>query len=181
MNIRKIELYNFRCYKYLKIDKFSNLNIIIGSNGIGKTSILESIYLGSLTKTFKSNDDLSVIKSGEDFTKIKIKVFNDFINNNLEFIMTSKGKNTKINDFVQKKLSNYICYYNVMLFSPDEVKIIKSAPSIRRNYFNVEISQIDKEYIKLLNNYNKVVKNKNEFLKKIMLNNNLDYNYLDIR
>ena len=72
MNITKIELINFRNYKKIVLDNFSNLNILIGTNGIGKTSILEAIYLGSLAKTFKTNNELSLIRNNEEFLKIKI-------------------------------------------------------------------------------------------------------------
>ena len=65
MNITKIELINFRNYKKIVLDNFSNLNILIGTNGIGKTSILEAIYLGSLAKTFKTNNELSLIRNNE--------------------------------------------------------------------------------------------------------------------
>ena len=61
MNITKIELVNFRNYKKKIFDNFSNLNIIIGKNGVGKTSIVEAIYLGSLAKSFKTNNDESII------------------------------------------------------------------------------------------------------------------------
>ena len=66
------------------------------------------------------------------------------------------------------------------MLSPDELKLIKSSPNTRRNYLNIQISQLHKEYIYYLNNYNNLIKNKNDYLKKLMLNGNLDYRYLDI-
>ena len=180
MNITKIELLNFRCYKNFKIDKLTNLNLITGSNGIGKTSIIEAIYVGSLAKTFKSSDDLSMIKNEEIYSNIKLKLFDGYIFKNLEFYIDNKGKKTKINDKLQPRLSDYISQYNVILLSPDELKIIKSSPVIRRNYLNIQISQLNKEYLRILNDYNKLIKNKNQFLKKINLNSNLDSNYIDI-
>lgn len=180
MNIIKIELHNFRNYNNYKIDKFSKLNLIIGHNGVGKTSILESIYFCSLTKTFKSSDDLTMIKNGSDALKAKVTVYDDLVNKNLEVLLSKKGKKTKINDFPQKKLSDFISQYKVIILSPDELKIIKSSPNIRRNYFNIQISQLHKDYINYLNNYNLLIKNKNEYLKKLMLNRTLDTKYLDI-
>ena len=75
MNITKIELNNFRNYKKKIFDNFSNLNIIIGKNGIGKTSIIEAIYLGSLAKSFKTTSELSIIKTGTEYFRIKIQYF----------------------------------------------------------------------------------------------------------
>ena len=72
MNITRLEMLNFRNYKKKNFDNFSNLNIIIGKNGIGKTSIIEAIYLGSLAKSFKTNNESSIINNGNEFFKIKI-------------------------------------------------------------------------------------------------------------
>ena len=72
MNITMIELLNFRNYKKKNFDNFSNLNIIIGKNAVGKTSIIEAIYLGSLAKSFKTNNDYALINNDSDFFKIKI-------------------------------------------------------------------------------------------------------------
>jgi DNA replication and repair protein RecF len=89
-------------------------------------------------------------------------------------------KKTKINSKLQRKLSDFISQYRIILLSPDELKLIKSSPNTRRNYLNIQISQLNKEYIYFLNNYNNLIKNKNDYLKKLMLNSNLDTRYLDI-
>ncbi len=180
MNITKIELINFRNYKKKSYDKFSNLNIIIGKNGIGKTSIIEAIYLGSLAKSFKTNSDDTIINNDAESYKIKIYYFDYGLNNNLEIIYDKSGKKTKINSKIQKRLSDFISQYRIILLSPDELKLIKSSPNIRRNYINIQISQLHKEYIHYLNNYNILIKNKNDYLKKMMINGNLDQRYLDI-
>ncbi|MBQ6285277.1 MAG: DNA replication/repair protein RecF [Bacilli bacterium] len=180
MNITKIELLNFRNYTKKVFDNFSNLNIIIGKNGIGKTSILEAIYLGSLAKSFKTTNESSIIKENESFFKIKIHYFDYLPKKNLEIYLDKNGKKTKINDKIQSKLSDFISQYRIILLSPDELKLIKSSPNTRRNYLNIQISQLHKEYIYYLNNYNNLIKNKNDYLKKLMLNNNLDQRYLDV-
>ena len=72
MHITKIELTNFRNYSKFKLDQIDDLNIIIGNNGVGKTTILESIYLCSLARSFKGNDDYVIMKKNELFSKVKI-------------------------------------------------------------------------------------------------------------
>ena len=180
MNITKIELLNFRNYKKINFDNFSSLNIIIGKNGIGKTSIIESIYLGSLAKSFKTNNESSLINEHSDFFKIKIQYYDYGPKKNLEIFYNKDGKKTKINSKIQKKLSDFISQYRIILLSPDELKLIKSSPNIRRNYLNIQISQLHKDYIYILNNYNILIKNKNDYLKKMMINSYLDTRYLDI-
>ena len=180
MNITKIELQNFRNYDKKIIDNFSNLNIIIGTNGIGKTSIIESIYLGSLAKSFKTNNEESIIKNGSDYFRIKIYYFDYGPKKNLEIYYDKSGKKTKINSKIQRRLSDFISQYRIIMLSPDELKLIKASPNTRRNYLNIQISQLNKEYIYYLNNYNNLIKNKNDYLKKLMINGNLDTRYLDI-
>ena len=180
MNITKIELQNFRNYRKKIFDNFSNLNIIIGKNGIGKTSIVEAIYLGSLAKSFKTNNDETMINNNSDYFKIKIYYYEYGIKKNLELFLDKNGKKTKINSKLQRRLSDFISQYRIIMLSPDELKLVKSSPSTRRNYLNIQISQLDKEYLYYLNNYNNLIKNKNDYLKKLMLNSNLDQRYLDI-
>ena len=180
MNITKLELMNFRNYKKIIFDNFSNLNIIIGNNGIGKTSIIEAIYLGSLAKSFKTNNEHLIIKNDSDYFRIKIYYFDYGPKKNLEVFYDKDGKKTKINSKIQRKLSEFISQYRVIMLSPDELKLIKSSPNTRRNYLNIQISQLHKEYLYFLNNYNTLIKNKNDYLKKLMFNSNLDTRYLDI-
>lgn len=180
MNITNLELSNFRKFSKIKLEKLKKVNIIIGKNGVGKTSIIESIYFCSLGKSFKSYYDNYLIKEGEKFLKIKINIEENNKTKKLEFIINGKEKKAKINNEILKKLSDYICQFSVILFSPDDIRLIKDSPNIRRNYLNIVISNTSKNYIKLINDYNKLIKNKNDYLKKINLNNNMDSKYLDI-
>ncbi len=180
MNITKIELYNFRNYNKLILKDLKKINILIGKNGVGKTSILESIYLGSIGKSFRTNLDNSIVKENSLSYKINLKLKEDKKITNLEILYQNKGKITKINKKTTNTLSEYIGAFKSILFSPDEVKLIKSSPNVRRNYLNIQLSQLEKKYLFYLQNYNKLIKNKNEYLKCIELNKSNDLKYLDI-
>ncbi len=184
MDIVDLELNNFRTFDNIIFKDFKKINIIIGSNGIGKTSVLESIFVGSLTKTFKNYNDNVLIKLNKtnSFIKINLKLYQNKKEKKikLKLYLTDDGKKAYINENIVNKLSEYVGEYKVILFSPDELKIIKDSPNSRRSYLNMEISQIDKEYIKILNSYNVLIKNKNDYLKKLFLNNNYDKKYLDV-
>lgn len=180
MNITKIELYNFRNYNKLILKDLKKINILIGKNGVGKTSILESIYLGSIGKSFRTNSDSSIVKENSLSYKINLKLKEDKKITNLEILYQNKGKITKINKKITNTLSEYIGAFKSILFSPDEVKLIKSSPNVRRNYLNIQLSQLEKKYLFYLQNYNKLIKNKNEYLKCIELNKSNDLKYLDI-
>ena len=180
MHITDLELTNFRKFKKIKLENLSSVNVIIGKNGVGKTSIIESIYFGSIAKSFKSYYDDVLLKTDEKFFKIKITLNKNEKPEKLEIIVNGKDKKAKINGQILKKLSDYICEYSVILFSPDDTRLMKDNPNTRRNYLNIELSNINKEYISLINMYNKLIKNKNDYLKKINLNSNLDKGYLDV-
>lgn len=181
MKITKLELKNFRNYSKFSLDDFKDINIIIGRNGIGKTSILESIYLCSLARSFKSQYDNTLIKKNEKELKVRVETISEGDRHlKLDYILSLTGKKTKINNVLKKRISDFIFQYKVVLFSPDEIKIIKDAPSIRRNFLNISISQINKNYLRILNKYNVLIKNKNDYLKKLYINSNMDQSYLDI-
>ena len=180
MNITNLELTNFRNYEKFKLSDLKNTNIIIGNNGVGKTSILEAIYVLCLARSFKTNLEVNLIKVNNDYLKIKCNISNDIKNIKLEYFLTKYGKKTKINGKLKKKISDFISQYKVILYAPDEIKFIKDSPSNRRNYINISLSQLNKTYVKLLNDYNILIKNKNDYYKELYLNSYIDESYLDI-
>ena len=180
MNITNLELTNFRNYKKLKLNDLAKTNIIIGKNGIGKTSILESIYVLCLARSFKNNIEFNLIKLDSDFLKIKGDILGNSKIKKLEYFLSKSGKKTKINNVLKKKISDFISQYKVILYAPDEVKFIKDSPSNRRSYINISLSQLNKSYIKLLNDYNVLIKNKNDYYKKLYINSFIDESYLDV-
>ena len=181
MQIKKIKLQNYRNYDNFEIDLGQNLNIIIGNNAQGKTNLLESIYVLAVTKSFLSINDKGLIKFNNKFAKISGEITNNLSRNNkLEIIFSDKGKVVKVNGKEIKKLSDYISIVNVIIFSTDNIRIFKESPNSRRKYFNIEISQINKNYLKYLSEYNILLKQRNEFLKVMNINKKSDLDYLDI-
>lgn len=181
MQIKKIKLQNYRNYDKFEIDLGQNLNIIIGNNAQGKTNLLESIYVLAVTKSFLSINDRGLIKFNNKHAKISGEITNNLSRNNkLEIIFSDKGKVVKVNGKEIKKLSDYISIVNVIIFSTDNIRIFKESPNSRRKYFNIEISQINKNYLKYLSEYNILLKQRNEFLKVMNINKKSDLDYLDI-
>ena len=180
MNITDLDLTNFRNYKKFKLCNLKQTNIIIGNNGVGKTTILEAIYVLCLARSFKTNLESNLININEDYLKIKGNILNNVKSMKLEYLLTKSGKKTKINGKLKKRISDFISQYKVVLYAPDEIKFIKDSPGNRRSYINISISQINKSYIKLLNDYNILIKNKNDYYKKLYINSFIDESYLDI-
>lgn len=179
MIIKSIKLKNFRNYENLDLEFNDRLNIIIGNNAQGKTNILESIYFLSLSKSFINSHDDSLIMKDMEFSRVNGTILRNDGKYNLSIILNNLGKNLKIGENKVKKSSEYIGNLKVVIFSPSDVRIIKDSPSVRRKFLNIEISQLYKKYIVLLNEYNMLLRQRNEYL-KIVRNKDIDYNYLDV-
>ena len=177
MIIRNIKLKNFRNYENLDFVLNNRLNIIIGNNAQGKTNILESIYFLSLTKSFFAVNDKVVIKKNCLYARIDGIITSNNGCNNLSILVNSCGKYLKIGNKEIKKSSDYLGYLKVILFSPDNIRLLKEGPSIRRRFLNIEISQLSKRYILILNQFNDLLKQRNEYLKNIR-NSLVDKDYM---
>ena len=173
MIISKLKLINFRNYEKIDISLNDKLNIIIGKNAQGKTNILESIYVLAITKSYLGINDRNLIKFGSNYSVIECDVkYNDYTKN-FKIRMTDKGKQVLINNKELKKLSDYISNLRVIIFSPENIYMIKEGPSVRRKFLNMELSQLSTKYVKFLTDYNGIIKQKNEYLK--VNTKNLDY------
>lgn len=177
MIIKNIKLKNFRNYENLDFVLNNRLNIIIGNNAQGKTNILESIYFLSLTKSFFAVNDKVVIKKNCLYARIDGIITSNNGCNNLSILVNSCGKYLKIGNKEIKKSSDYLGYLKVILFSPDNIRLLKEGPSIRRRFLNIEISQLSKRYILILNQFNDLLKQRNEYLKNIR-NSLMDKDYM---
>ena len=167
MKIERLQLKNYRNYKSLDIKLSPGLNIFIGNNAQGKSNILESIFVLALTKSYINVKDQYLIKDGEEFSVIKGNFSTDSVENMLEVIVTNNCKKLKINGVEEKKYSDYISRVKVLIFSPYNVNFVKDGPNVRRKNINMVISQFSNNYVKLLQNYNAVLKKRNQFLKSI--------------
>lgn len=177
MYIKDINLVNFRNYDKLTLNFDKGINIIYGNNGQGKTNLLESIYVLAITKSHRSYIDNHLIKNNKNYLKIMGNVYIENIKNKLEIFIDDKSKNLKIDQNEIKKISDYISKMNIIIFYPDDLQLIKGSPSERRKFLNLELSQLHKDYYILLNDYQKILKMRNDYLKKTT---DFDKKYFDI-
>ncbi len=179
MEISSLKLLNFRNYESLEINFSPKLNIIYGKNGMGKTNLVEAIYILGLTKTFRLGSEDVVIKKGKIISKVE-GLIKDNIYNNYRIVISPNGKRIKIDNNKISKISDYITKVNIVLFNPDDLKIIKDTPMTRRRLLNIEISIINNLYLNYLTNYNKVLKQRNSYLKALNKKNMEVTPFLDI-
>ena len=178
MIIRKLNLINFRNYKKIAITLDKKINIFIGDNAQGKTNILESVYFLALTKSYRTTD-FNLINKGYEKAKVKAEIKNNNIFKSLTIELTKEKKNVKVNNNEIKKISEYITNLNVILISPEDINILQGTPAERRNFLNIELSQLSKNYIKKYNEFNKILKIRNNYLKMLYKSSNTDQRYLD--
>ena len=179
MRIHQLKLLNFRNYEKIELAFSPNYNIIYGNNGGGKTNLIESIYVLALTKSFRGSVDNVLIMNNKDVCRVE-GIVCDKYENIYKMVIKNSGKKVKINNTKIDKLSDYISKISIVLFNPDDLRFIKDSPSVRRKAINLEISQINNSYLKNLNIYNKILKQRNMYLKTTNINANSSQEYLDI-
>ena len=167
MRINEIELKDFRNYRSIKVSFNESVNIFIGDNAQGKTNMLEGIYFNALSKSFKTNRDRDVIRFGEEFCRIRTNVNYEDDDHNIEIVINREGKKgIKIDGVRIKKSSELISKINIIIFSPEDLKIVKDDPSVRRNFIDREMCQIRPGYLMELNRYRRSLKQRNTYLKE---------------
>ena len=177
MYIKEIELSNFRNYKELKVSFSKNVNIFLGNNAQGKTNLLEGIYLNAMAKSFKTIKDKELIRFGEEFCKIKSIAFFDEDEHTTEIVINKQGKKAiKIDGVKIKKTSEMLERIFIIVFSPEDLKIVKDEPEKRRRFIDRELCQIKPGYFNDLNNYRRVLRQRNTYLKE----EKIDMSVLDI-
>ena len=178
MYLKSVEITNFRNIEKISLDLNKNVNIFIGKNAQGKTSILESIYSLAFTKSSKGFMDEELLRRGSLFYKIKgsLKVSNSI--KKMEVLYGNNEKKLKLNNVLIRKVSDYVSNMNVIMFTPDDLDIVKKSPLVRRNFINIELCQLSREYLNVLNEYNKILKMRNDYIRKHY--SNIDYDYLEV-
>ena len=181
MRLNQLVLRNFRSYTDCEIDFTDRVNLIVGENAQGKTTLLEAIYFLSTAKSHRTYPDNELIRHNESWFYLRGKVAADDSHTNPEThnlepldLMTVEVSNElggkkrfKFNGVLQKKLSEWIGQFNVVFFSPESLTLVKGSPTDRRRFIDLLISQINAAYLNTLQNYQFALKQRNELLKQI--------------
>lgn len=168
MFIDKIALLNYRNYENLALQLDKKLNLFIGDNAQGKTNILEAIYFSGCFRSHRSNKDIELLKWNERYAFIKIWGENQLGKFTLEIALNREGKKRfKLNGLEKKKAGDLLGTVKVVLFSPEDLSLVKGSPVVRRKFIDNEISQISPSYYYNLVNYHRVLSHRNTLLKEI--------------
>ena len=180
MYINKILLKNYRNIEKTYLNLNPNLNIFIGNNGQGKTNLLESVYLIATTESHRTNRDTELINWDKDKALVQLKLIKKDYDLTISYEIEGRNKTIKINNNPLEKISDLVGNLNVILFSPEDLKIIKGGPSNRRKFLDLEISQVNPYYYHLLKEYDHIIRQRNNLLKKMYHQKNKNINLLEV-
>ncbi len=166
MYIDRIQLNNFRNYKKLDISLNKNIDIIYGDNAQGKTNILEAIFLCSFGKSFRTTKEKEMIKFDENNAVVEVQYKRKDREGKIKIEIGEKKKIT-LNGIKIKKLSELLGNINIVIFTPDDIDILKNGPANRRRFLDMMIGQLRPNYVYNLNMYLKTIEQRNNYLRQI--------------
>lgn len=167
MKLHQLTLRNFRNYAELTLDVTHNLNIFVGQNAQGKTNIVEAIYYGAMGRSHRSHNDSELIRWQQEQAAIQLTFSRLSVEHQLSFrFHTHKSKEIIANSHPIKP-RELMGLLNVVLFSPEDLLLVKGMPALRRRFLDTELSQASPAYYQLLLKYNRIVTQRNNLLKKI--------------
>jgi len=169
MFIKNLQLINFRNYTNLSIALLPGINVFHGENGSGKTNILESIYWLSAVKSFRSNDDRTLVRIGSSEMSVSAEASENRLDKlfSIEYSSETRRKTIKENNSRIKRAADAVAKIPVVLFSPENIMMVKDEPVFRRRFIDDMLSQISAEYYETMVKYQKEVSHRNFLLKKI--------------
>ena len=180
MKLTNLQLQNFRNYESVQLEFTDGVHVFIGENAQGKTNLMESIYALAMTKSHRTTNDKELIGWNKEFATIKGTVEKTATKTNLELQFSKKGKIAKVNYLEQKQLSSYLGNLNVILFAPENLTLVKGSPQNRRKFVDMELGQMSSLYLYDLVEYNRVLKQRNTYLKQLAIKKKQPDEYLEV-
>lgn len=178
--LESIKLNQYRNYDKMTLDFDPTVNVFIGENAQGKTNLLEAIYVLAMAKSHRTPHDKELIQWDEEYAKIEGRVKKRTGHVPLEIVISRKGKKAKVNHLEQRKLSQYVGVCNVVMFAPEDLNLVKGSPQVRRRFIDMEIGQIHPIYMHQLNQYQKILQQRNALLKGLSKSRQMESPMLDI-
>ncbi|MGL4772118.1 MAG: DNA replication/repair protein RecF [Clostridium sp.] len=177
MYIKRLMLLNYRNYKELDVKLGKHVNVFMGDNAQGKTNILEAMYYCAFAKSHRTSRDKELINWQGDSAYISLSVGKTRLDKKIDINILKDGKKgIKINSIKINKIGELFGNFNVVMFSPEDLKIIKDSPGVRRRFIDMELCQLNSKYYYNLVQYNKVLNERNVVLR----NRKLTEDMLDI-
>ena len=167
MHVCSLRLSHFRNYQSMEVEFHPQLNLFLGSNAQGKTNVLEAIYCLSTTRSFRAAVDDEMIQFEQEAAAIESVLQREEGQEQIRLEMRrSKPKTLLVNAKKQKKLSSLLGRLPAVVFSPDDLFLVKGGPSLRRRYLDTMMFQMDAGYLAHLQQYERTLKQRNSLLRQ---------------
>ena len=166
MWINKIKINNFRNYNQEEIKLQEKINIFYGENAQGKTNMIEAIFLSSMGKSFRAKKDKDMINLNSEKAEVEIEYQKSDRDGKIK-IELGKRKTIFLNGIKLKKLSELLGNIHIVIFTPDDIHILKGGPQNRRRFLDIMISQLKPNYMYAINLYAKILEQRNNYLRQI--------------
>lgn len=180
MELESLKLDHYRNYSDLTLEFSSGVNVFLGENAQGKTNLLESIYVLALARSHRTSSDKDLVQWQAKEATISGRVKRSISETPLSLHFSNKGKKARVNHLEQSKLSHYIGQLNVILFAPEDLELVKGAPSVRRRFIDMEFGQMNPLYLYNTTQYKRILKERNAYLKRLQLKQTTDTVFLDV-
>lgn len=175
MYVESIALKNFRNYKELDINFSKNINILYGDNAQGKTNILEAIYIAATTKSHRNSKDKDIIEFGHDESHIRLILNKLDVSHRIDMhLRKNQSKGVAIDSIPIRRSTELFGLINIIMFSPEDLSVVKNGPGERRRFMDMEICQLSRIYYSNLLKYNKILDQRNNLLKQIYFNPSIE-------
>lgn len=180
MLIKTLNLTHFRNYDHQTFSFDPFINILIGDNAQGKTNVLEAIALLANGRSFKTSSQKEMIMFDQVMGMVEGEVLSGNKPLDMKVVLSAAGKRAFINKKDIAKLSDYIGYLNVILFLPEDLSLIQGSPRLRRKLIDSEVAKISPIYMYNISKYNKLLKERNMYLKTLHQKHQKADAYLDV-
>ena len=168
MIIESLELKNYRNYRELSLSFDPGTNLLYGDNAQGKTNILEALYYCASAKSHRGSKDKEIIRFGEEEAHVKLLLRKRDVPYRIDMhLKMNSAKGIAVNGLPIRRASELFGILNAVLFSPEDLNIIKNGPADRRRFMDLELSQLDRSYVHALVSYNRALVQRNRLLKDI--------------
>lgn len=181
-HLNRLELVNFKNLEHIDLYCIDGLNCFVGTNGQGKTNLLDAVYYLCLTKNFNNLFDKELIRKGTDF----FRAIGEFTLESNEpcvikaIVALSRKKQLFANQVPYQKITEHVGKLPVVMIAPNDVDLVTEGSEERRKLFDNTLSQSNPDYLNTLSLYNNVLEQRNALLKTHQQNKTIDFNLLDV-
>jgi DNA replication and repair protein RecF len=161
MKLEGLELTNFRSYEAARFELHPDVTLVVGPNASGKTNLLEALYVLASTRSFRAKDR-DLVRHGQDF--FRVMTYGGGTEYALGYSAGGVSEKKITHDGVKRTLVGHVGQIQVTLFEPTDLELVAGAPEARRKYLDFLLCQTDRSYLKTLQQYRRVLKQRNALL-----------------